>query len=108
MVHGILLAFAQQVTTARTDLSQFPVTYYFQSGEPQTGFAGAISYVAQIADRASKDEREEIRLAGIALGGAIEDLAQYVGESFLPKKEGSTMEVLHRYAEQHFESPMGG
>jgi hypothetical protein len=103
----ILWGLAAEISSLRNDLTQFPITYYFHSGDEHSGLAGALPYVADLAENASRPQMSpSVRMAGIALGGAIHDYLEYVAETFLDMPLDDKRAIMRRYADEHLFRPM--
>jgi hypothetical protein len=98
----LLMEFAGEFAQLRNSASQFPITYYFHSGETISGLAGILEYARVVADEASRSGSGSVRLAGTCLGGAIEDYLKLIAVDFLrmpPKSD--TRDILRAYASDH-------
>jgi hypothetical protein len=103
----VLWGLAGEIASLRNDLTQFPITFYFHSGESHSGFPGALLYLSDMAQRGSRrDMPPSIRLAAVALGGAIDDYLEYVAETFLQIPLHDKPAILLRYAEEQLRQPM--
>jgi hypothetical protein len=103
----IIWGLVAEMSSLRNDLTQFPITYYFHSGEAPTGLAGALPYIAELAGAASRPNvAPGLRLAATALGGALDDFLEYVAGTFLRMPVGDKTAILHRYAEEQMREPM--
>jgi hypothetical protein len=95
----LLVAIASQLTTLRNEMSQFPITYYFHTGERVTSLSGILPYVRALADRASAADRPDgVRLSGTMLRIALHNYLEFIGESFLRIKPSDDNETIRRYA----------
>jgi hypothetical protein len=47
-----------------------------------------------------------VRMAGTALGGAIDDFLEYVAETFLGMPIEDRASIMRRYADEHMYRPM--
>jgi len=101
----ILLGLASQLTTHRNELSQFPITYYFQEPESRTAIGGILFYISELADRFS-DREGAVRIAAVTLGGAVEDYLSLVDEQFFRRKFDGREASLRRLAEDHRRKPV--
>lgn len=101
----ILLGLASQLTTHRNELSQFPITYYFQEPEKQTAIGGILFYISELADRFSGREGA-VRIAAVTLGGAVEDYLTFIDEQFFRRKFDNRNASLQRLAEDHRRTPV--
>jgi hypothetical protein len=96
----VLWGFAGAIAELRNDMLQFPISYYFHSGEPQTGLSGAITYLFQIAEAASRPGMPaSFRVAGISLAGAIDDYLCAIAGTFLHIPQQDKREIMRRYAQ---------
>jgi hypothetical protein len=103
----VIWGLATAMSTCRNDLTQFPVIYYFRSGDEQSGFASSLSYFAELADAASKAERPPaIRMAGVALGGALYDYVDVIADVFLKMPKHDKQAIIRRYADEFLRKPM--
>lgn len=103
----IVWGLVAEMSSLRNDLTQFPITYYFHSGESHTGLAGALPYVAELAGAASRPKiAPGLRIAATALGGALDDLLEYMAETFLRMSSDDKAAILRRYAEDHMRAPI--
>jgi hypothetical protein len=101
----ILLGLASQLTTHRNELSQFPITYYFQEPESKTAIGGILFYISELADRFS-DREGAVRIAAVTLGGAIKDYLSFIDEQFFQRKYDGREASLRRLAEDHRRKPV--
>ena len=101
----ILLGLASQLTTHCNELSQFPITYYFQEPEKRTALGGILAYISELADRFS-DREGAVRLAAVTLGGAVEDYLALIDEQFFGRKFIDKEASLRRLAEDHRREPV--
>jgi hypothetical protein len=100
---------ASRVITARVDLMQFSITYYFHDIERKTALPATLPYLARLAERASAESRSpEVRLSSAALQDAIDDLADVLGTRFLSLSLASTEEALTAYARDQLRKPLDG
>lgn len=89
-----------QLTSLRNQVAQFPITYYFHIGEKETALPGVIPYLAELALRASKPNRDaSVRLAGTALGGAVESYLNLIATVYLRMATDDQMAIMKRHAE---------
>ncbi len=103
----VIWGLAAAMSTARNDLTQFPVIYYFRSGDNQSSFAGSLSYFAELADAASKPNRPPaVRIAGVALGGALYDYLEFIADVFLRMPKQDKQAIIDRYREEFFREPI--
>lgn len=83
--------------------NQFPITYYFHENDERTSLAGALPYLAWLAERAG----DQHHTAGVwfragTLRGAIRDISSNLGSSFLDLPSAPVGKVLEAYARDHF------
>ncbi|HWR15929.1 MAG TPA: hypothetical protein VN577_13965 [Terriglobales bacterium] len=99
---SVLWGFAASMASCRNDLTQFPVIYYFRSGDSQSGFSGTLSYFAELAESASRSGRDpSIRMAGIALGGALDDYLEFIADAYLRMSTHDKEAIMRCYAAEH-------
>ena len=101
----VLLGLASQLTTHRNELSQFPITYYFQEPESRTAIGGILFYISELAERFS-DREGAVRIAAVTLGGAVEDYLSLVDEQFFRRKFDNREASLRRLAQDHRREPV--
>lgn len=101
----ILLGLASQLTTHRNELSQFPITYYFQEPESRTAIGGILFYISELADRFS-DREGAVRIAAVTLGGAVEDYLSLIDKQFFRRKFDDREASLKRLAADHLRKPV--
>jgi hypothetical protein len=98
----VIWGFAAEVASLRNDLTQFPITYYFQAGDSHTGIGGAFTYLYELGEEASKPHRPpSVRMSGVALGGAVSDLLDFVAMTFLGMPKGDKRAILERISYEH-------
>ncbi len=98
----VLWGLASSMATARNDLTQFPIIYYFASGDEETGFSGVLPYLAELAAVAAHPNMPpSVRLAGISLGGAIDDYLEFIAKTFIRMQTDDKPRIMQRYAEEH-------
>jgi hypothetical protein len=96
---SILDRLTAQLTTLRNQLAQFPITYYFHIGEEQTALSGVLSYLAELGLRASRPgHAASVRLAGTALGGAVDSYLELIATDFLRMPAHDKAAILRRHA----------
>jgi hypothetical protein len=104
-VQQILMGLASQLITARNELMQFPITYYFHEDEKDTSLAGILPYLADIA-------AENVRRHGgaamgaVALGCAVDDYLNMVSRIFLARDFSTREQSLNAFAEDHIRQPV--
>jgi hypothetical protein len=103
----IVWGLVAEMSSLRNDLTQFPITYYFHSGESHTGLGGVLTYVAEMADVASRPEvAPGLRIAATALGGAMDDFLEYIAGTFLLMPMDDKAAILRKYAEEQMREPI--
>jgi hypothetical protein len=50
--HEWIMALAAEIASLRNQMAQFPISYYFYVGEPQTSLARTLPYLYELANRA--------------------------------------------------------
>jgi hypothetical protein len=99
-VHDWLMGLAADLASLRNQMAQFPITFYFYVGESQTSLAGALPYLYELAERAAASDSPAARLAGTALGGAVEDFLGVLAEVFLRMPSDDKKAVLSAYSRE--------
>jgi hypothetical protein len=103
----IIWGLAAEMSTTRNDLTQFPVIYYFHSGDNESGFSGVLAYVSELADAAADPSMPpSVRLAAISLGGAIDDYLEFIARTFIHMPPDDKHAIMQRYAEEFCRSVM--
>jgi hypothetical protein len=98
---AVIWGLAASMATARNDLTQFPIIYYFHSGDEASGFSGVLPYVAELAQAASHPSMApSVRLAGISLGGALDDYLESIAEIFIHMPGDDKRAIMQRYADE--------
>src|SRR4051812_28372181 len=93
----VIWGLAASMATARNDLTQFPILYYFHSGDDQSGFSGVLPYFAELAVSASHPTMPPgVRLAAISLGGALDDYLEFVAETFIHMPKSDKAAIMQR------------
>jgi hypothetical protein len=105
-VHEWIMALAADLASLRNDMAQFPISYYFYMGEPQTALAGALPYLYELAERAVASDLVVVRLAGTALGGAVEDFLKLLADVFLRINDGDKKAIMREYAREQMSDIM--
>jgi hypothetical protein len=101
----ILLALSEKVTTVRTELSQFPITYYFQERDTKSAIGPALQYLAEVAEQIAA-RRSKVALAATVLGGAVDDLLDLMTRKYLQKSFASRWEALAAVNTEHDRQPL--
>lgn len=80
-VEPLLASFTARVIVVRDDLVQHPITYYFQTIDRRSALFLATPSLLRLANDAVAPERpQEVRLRGSMLRGALDDLANELGQ----------------------------
>lgn len=94
----VLQALTVGLVALRNEMAQFPITYYFHMDEPKTAIPGIMPYIAELAARASGPARPPaVRLAGTALGGAVDDFLEHIAVTYLRMPCGDKRAILRAY-----------
>lgn len=84
-------------------LNQFPITYYFHESDERSSLAGALPYLAWLAERGGDEHHSAgIRFRAGTLRGAIRDISSALGSDFLGLPTAPVGKVLEAYARDHF------
>jgi hypothetical protein len=93
---------ASRLVTVRGDLTQFPVSYYFHSGDERSALPPALPRLARLAEEGGAADRPDaVRLQAAVLRGALDDFAATLASRFLKLESATTEEVLAAYARDH-------
>ncbi len=104
----VLWGLAGEIAQLRNALIQFPISYYFHSGEKESGLSAGLAYLAEIAEAASRPHMApSYRIAGTALGGAIDDFLDEVAGTFLNMPKDDKREIMRRLAEDQMRQMYG-
>jgi hypothetical protein len=95
-----IMAIGADLASLRNQMAQFPITYYFDMGEPETALAGALSYLLELADRSSSASQPALRIAGTVLGGAVESFLEMLAKDFLNMPLQDKPAILRAYASE--------
>jgi hypothetical protein len=95
-----VLAFGTSVAGLRNQMTQFPITYYFDTGEPETALAGVLPYLLELSERASRATQPGLRLAGTVLGGAVHSFLEMLAEDFLSMPQHDKPAIMRAYAKE--------
>lgn len=98
------------VLRIRTDLVQFPVTYYFHNIEERFSLPATMPYLLQLARRASEeDQPPEVRQRAWPFIEALNDFSETItSKTYLGLSWKELGEVLHPYARHHLHEPRKG
>lgn len=95
-------SFASELTTVRNDLVQFPVTYYFHSGDERVSLPAKADALLRLAEKGvGKDNPPAVRLSAAELRGAINDFSATIASGFLGLSSAPPEKVLLAYARDH-------
>jgi hypothetical protein len=101
-VDTLLATLVSSVITARDDLAQHPITYYFQATDHRAALFLAAPSLLQLAnDAISPDCPPEIQLRGRMLRGALDGLADELGEHCGTPPDASLETAFRAYARDH-------
>jgi len=95
-----IMAIGADLASLRNQMAQFPITYYFDMGEPETALAGALSYLLELADRSSCASQPALRIAGTVLGGAVESFLEMLAQDFVSVSPDDKHAILRAYASE--------
>jgi hypothetical protein len=102
----VLKDLTSQLIGVRSDVSQFPITYYFRVDDERFALSAAMPYLARLAEMGSgADCPPAVRLQAAALRVAIDDFSALVGSRLLDLSSAPPDEVLAAYARDHFHGP---
>lgn len=101
-----LFAFGYDLSSLRNQMAQFPITFYFYVGEPETSLTGALPYLAQLADRADRERSPALRLAATVLGGAVRSFLEVTASIFLRISTRDPQEMMRALVAEHRAEPM--
>ncbi len=95
------------VLRVRTDLVQFPVTYYFHNIEERFSFPVAMPDLLQLARTANEeDQPPEVRQRASTLLEALGDFSEMISsKTFLRLSSNEPDKVLRAYARHHLHEP---
>jgi hypothetical protein len=96
-----IMVVGADLASLRNQMAQFPITYYFDMGEPETALAGALSYLLELADRSSSALPPALKIAGTVLGGAVESFLEMLAKDFLNVPLEDKPAILSAYASEH-------
>jgi hypothetical protein len=95
-----ILSLGTDLASLRNQMAQFPITYYFDMGEPETALAGALSYMLELGERASAAQSNGMKIAGAVLGGAVESFLEMLASDFLSIPQNDKHAILRAYASE--------
>jgi hypothetical protein len=104
-LQSLLLGFATQLTTIRTELSQFPITYFFQERDDKSALAPSLYYLAAIAEDVVST-RDDVKMSAAVMGGAIDDLIELIEKKYLKKAHAHRWGALDALLRDHRREPL--
>jgi hypothetical protein len=105
----LLASLTTQLVTVQGDLVQFPITYYFHSGDERYALPAVMPYLVRLAESADREDcAPEVRLRAAVLGAAIDDFTTIVASHFLELSSSPTDTVLKTYARDQLHAPRKG
>ena len=102
-LNTLLLGLAEQLTTIRTEMSQFPITYFFQENDVKSALAPALWYLAQLANDIS---RTRPMMCTVALGGTVDDLLGFMEEKYFAAGKQDRWSVINAILVDHGREPL--
>lgn len=104
-----LESLTSQLTMIRSDLSQFPITYYFHPDNEPESLPAHMQTLLRIAEECTdEDNPPSVRLGAAELRGAIDDFCSTLASKFLGLPSSPAERVLAAYARDHLRaSPKG-
>ncbi len=103
---ALLAGLAREVTSARTDLIQFPILYYFATGDQNASLARWAPELARLAkDGLAAEAPKPVRFAAATLDSALDGLASLLAQRFLQLSSDDREEVFRAFAEDHALTP---
>jgi hypothetical protein len=104
-LQSLLLGLATQLTTICTELSQFPITYYFQEKDPKSALAPSLYYLAALAEDIMAT-RDDVKLSATVMGGAVDDLLELIEKKYLKRNYPDRWSVLEALLREHRREPL--
>ncbi|MEX1081077.1 MAG: potassium channel family protein [Halofilum sp. (in: g-proteobacteria)] len=96
-----LATFCAQIAVVRSDLMQFPVTYFFYDPDGRSALPLALPHLLDLAESAQQSETEGLRLQGTELQLLLCDLAETLCIRLLDLPTTDAREILTAYAHDH-------
>lgn len=97
-----LMGFAGEMTSVRTDLEQFPITYYFRAQDDHSALPGILPFLARLAEDAARPGRPPaLRIAGTSLGGALDEYLKQLYHHYLDVPRFDRAQILQAYCDDH-------
>lgn len=101
-----LEALTLQLVTIRSDLVQFPITYYFHPSDERFSLPANARALLRIAEEGvGENDSPAVRLSANELRGAANEFSATIASNFLGLSSASTEEVLKAYAHDHLRNP---
>ncbi|MFF7969397.1 potassium channel family protein [Streptomyces sp. NPDC007903] len=97
---ALLDGLASELAVVSVDFFQYAECYYFHDGDDRTSLARQIEYAVDIAHQAADARHPDVRLAGVVLRTALEDLADILDQHFLHTRD-TFPQVLAAFANDH-------
>jgi hypothetical protein len=104
-LQDLLFGLAAEISTIRTELSQFPITYYFQESDKKSALAPALYYLAEVA-RDNSGSKRPASTSATVLGGAIDDFLALVEEKYLRRQHPDRWSTLRELLADHSREPL--
>jgi hypothetical protein len=104
-LQNLFEALAAQLITIRTELSQFPITYYFQERDDKSALAPALYYLASIAQDVTALGGERA-LSATLVGGAVDDLLELVEKKYLKREHPDRWSAFQSFLRDHNREPL--
>ncbi len=101
-----LEALTSQLVTIRSDLVQFPITYYFHPSDERFSLPANARALLRIAEEGvGENDSPAVRLSANELRSTADDFSAMLASSFLGLSSASTEEVLKAYARDQLRDP---
>jgi hypothetical protein len=102
----VLNSLTAQLLAVESGLRQFPIAYYFHSGDEQIALSNVMPHLMRLAETGgSSGAPPALQLRATMLRGAIDDFASRIASQFLGVQPTPTAEVLAAYARDHLRTP---
>jgi hypothetical protein len=98
---GVLHGLAASAAQVRVDLGQHAETYYFTERDAATCLPTAMRYCADLADVAEASGDPALAPAGATLRAAVDDLAAFLQERYIPRADGGTSAFIQAALDDH-------
>jgi hypothetical protein len=93
-----ILELAADLGALRNQMAQFPITHYFDMGEPETALAGVLPYLLELSQRATASGVPALEISGTMLGGAVDSFLTLLATDFLLMPAENWQAVMRTYA----------